>query len=176
MSRLTVGEIAARIARPGESLDAVRAKLVNWTKEGLLRTTGEKHTGKGRHRYYAETAVVDAFILNEFTEWGIPAVLIANMHAKQIETGKPLQFLRYARTVFEKAGESDPANEWCWLFINRNRDEKLPPTAIFFHTQIPFPIPTGKKIFEVLPSWSPSSIVLNLTEMFTHLRKNLGEQ
>ncbi len=71
---LTVKDLAHQIARGNEDVDAVIARLRNWTKEGLLSPTGEKNPGTGRARVYDQTAVLNAFVLAELTEIGIPAV------------------------------------------------------------------------------------------------------
>jgi hypothetical protein len=181
---LTVRDIAKRIRQPGEALDPIVERLRNWTDVGILETGDEKNPGIGRRRHYTEAAVVDAFILSELTEWGIPAVHIANMHAKQADTGKALPVLRLARMAFEQVEARERAGEWCWLSVSRTRDKKLGPTAILHFTRDIYDPPQSRRIadrkrsFEDLgiPNWSPSSVVLNLTEMFKQLRKNPVEQ
>ena len=65
---LTVGEIAERIREPDETLEAVIERLRAWTKEGLLKPTGRKKTGRGRKRRYSEEAIVAAAILSRLSK------------------------------------------------------------------------------------------------------------
>jgi hypothetical protein len=56
------------------SHSVVVARLRNWTKEGLLEFSGDKHPGTGKTRLYPEYAVIDALVLSALTAIGIPAV------------------------------------------------------------------------------------------------------
>src|ERR1035438_1956331 len=71
---LTVRDIAKRIRRDDEDLEVVVNRLRNWTKEGLLQFSGDKHPGTGKARLYPEDAVVDALVLGGLTAIGVPAV------------------------------------------------------------------------------------------------------
>src|ERR1700731_1319076 len=71
---LTVRAIAKRIRRDDEDLEGVVSRLQNWTKEGLLEFSGDKHPGTGKTRLYPEYAVIDALVLSALTAIGIPAV------------------------------------------------------------------------------------------------------
>src|ERR1022692_3080470 len=74
---LTVRDIAKRIRRDDEDLEVVVNRLRNWTKEGLLQFSGDKHPGTGKARLYPEYAVIDALVLSALTAIGIPAVRAA---------------------------------------------------------------------------------------------------
>jgi hypothetical protein len=75
MQEFTVGELAERIRRPDEDVQVVIARLKNWTKEGLIKASGERNPGSGRHRLYSDDALVDALFLSFLTEAvGAPAV------------------------------------------------------------------------------------------------------
>ena len=45
---ITAKDIAEKIKKPGEKRQVAVDRLKNWTREGLLKPTGEKHPGKGR--------------------------------------------------------------------------------------------------------------------------------
>lgn len=63
MQTVTAKDIAERIKRRGEPLQAAVDRLRNWTKEGLIKPTGEKNPGKGRSRRYSKRAVFEAVLL-----------------------------------------------------------------------------------------------------------------
>jgi hypothetical protein len=82
----TVKDIAKKIQRPSETLQAASDRLRNWTKEGLIKTVGERHPGTGRARKYPHQALVDAVLLQVLTDCtGISAVNAAPLvkEAKQ---------------------------------------------------------------------------------------------
>ena len=77
LRKLTVSLLADRIWSPSGNLTKPQLidRLRNWTKEGLLITTGETNPGTGRHRYYPPWAVADALLLTVLTDAiGLPAV------------------------------------------------------------------------------------------------------
>ena len=65
---LTVRELAEKVQRPDQDLNAVVVRLRNWTKEGFLMPSGDKSPGTGHRRRYPETAVLEALILNFLTD------------------------------------------------------------------------------------------------------------
>ena len=60
---LTARDIAEKIKMPGEDLRVAADRLKNWTREGLLKTVGEKNPGQGRSRQYPRSALLDALLL-----------------------------------------------------------------------------------------------------------------
>jgi hypothetical protein len=77
---VSVKEIAQRVRGPNESLQTAIDRVRNWTKEGLIKTAGEAHPGKGRARQYDEWAMIDAALLQVLTECtGMPAVKVEPM-------------------------------------------------------------------------------------------------
>lgn len=67
MTSLSVKDIAEKVQRIDESLQAAVDRLRNWTKEGLLSTEGEKHPGTGRPRKYSRDALLEAALLEILT-------------------------------------------------------------------------------------------------------------
>jgi uncharacterized protein YciI len=67
MTSLSVKDIAEKVQRIDESLQAAVDRLRNWTKEGLLSTAGEKHPGTGRPRKYSRDALLEAALLEILT-------------------------------------------------------------------------------------------------------------
>jgi len=86
---LTVRDVAERVRRPDEDIDAVMFRLKNWTKEGLLRPHGKRSPGTGVPHSYTQEAVTDALLLTALGDWGIPAVRSA-----------ALRDAKLARTLF----------------------------------------------------------------------------
>lgn len=68
MQTVTAKDIAERIKRPDEDLQAAVDRLKNWTREGLLKTVGEKNPGRGRARQFSERTMVDAVLLQILTD------------------------------------------------------------------------------------------------------------
>jgi MerR HTH family regulatory protein len=60
-------ELAAEIEVKQLLFDRVR----HWTREGLLTPVGDKNPGTGRSRFYDESAVSKARVLNSLTEFGM---------------------------------------------------------------------------------------------------------
>jgi hypothetical protein len=183
IAMLTVRDIAERIRRPGEPLDAVVDRLRNWTKEGLLQAVGEKNPGTGRRRQYTETAVVDALVLSALTELGIPAVRVGRIRGE----GKTL--LQLARRAAAEAEQKEKNGQFIYVSIHLTFDEahekvfenagRKPGTSVILHyTGNRYaPAVAGRparleRSFEdiTIPHWTEGSIVLNLTTLFRRLR------
>ena len=82
----TVGELAELIKTPDEKLAVAINRLRNWTREGLLKTSGDKNPGTGSRRLYRETALADAVALQALTDTvGLPAVEAAKLIRKDLE-------------------------------------------------------------------------------------------
>jgi hypothetical protein len=181
----SVREVAKRIQR-GEPLESVISRLRNWSKTGLLRPTGEKNPGTGRQRRYTEGAVIDALVLSTLTETlNIPAVEVAKVRNEERKT-----VLQLARLAAERFDEVERTSGWSWLAVHRRwpyeilRPGASPFTAQLYETKnIYAPAEPGKtprleRSFEAIdiPNWSTASIVINLTPLFRHLRKNPAEK
>lgn len=107
MATFTVKEIAAKIKRPMEPLQAAVDRLRNWTKEGLISTSGERHPGTGRARQYSQKALVDAVLLQALTDGtGISAVSAAPIlkDAKKHISDRPLTTVRSFLIISRSAG------------------------------------------------------------------------
>lgn len=73
MQSVTVKDIAERIQRRGEPLQAAVDRLRNWTKEGIIKPEGEKNPGKGRSRQYGQRALFEAAFVQALVEAGLTA-------------------------------------------------------------------------------------------------------
>ena len=147
---LTVRDIAERIRRSDEEIDAVVDRLRNWTKERLLEPAGERNPGTGRKRTYSETAVIDAAILTALTEWGIPAV-------KAAQYGVGQTALAFGRMAVAKAQKETPV----FLVIARALG-KSRVTAEQIYVQ------SGGKPLRI-EEHAESAIVLNITSMLKRI-------
>ena len=83
-AKTTAGSVAGYIRQPGEPLSAATDRLRNWTKVGIIQSEGEKHPGTGRAKQYSSAAILEAVLLQAFSNaLGSPAVLLSP-HVKQI--------------------------------------------------------------------------------------------
>ena len=85
MTTVSVKDIAEKIQRPDEPLQSAIDRLRNWTKEGLIVPSGEKHPGTGRARQYPRKVLFEAALLQVLIDCtGIAAVSAADLlnHAK----------------------------------------------------------------------------------------------
>lgn len=111
MAKFTIGEIAARVARPGESVGTVTDKLKNWVSEGLLRPSSVRHPGTGHHRRFNESALIDAQVLCALTdEVGVTAVR-ASSFKRLFEIAresfkKPIEPDRFVVVAFARDGRA----------------------------------------------------------------------
>jgi hypothetical protein len=67
MQFVTVGQIAAHVRRPHESVSGVIDRLREWSDDGLLKPRQES-PGTGIKRLYPETAIIDALLLTGLLE------------------------------------------------------------------------------------------------------------
>jgi hypothetical protein len=80
MRTFTASDIAKRIQRPGEKLQAAVDRLRNWAKEGLIKPVGSLHPGTGRKKQYPESAATRAMILQALADaTGGPAVFLSGI-------------------------------------------------------------------------------------------------
>jgi hypothetical protein len=113
---VTTKDIAEKIRMPGEDQQVAVDRIKNWTREGLLKTVGEKNPGKGRSRQYSRSALLDALLLQTLIECtGIGAIAAGELLSR-MKKGPNLKPL-YA----------DPTNidaiENCLLVIARRLGE-----------------------------------------------------
>jgi hypothetical protein len=99
----TVSDIAQKIRRPDEELGQAIARVRNWTKEGLLRPSGNANPGTGKAREYSIETVVDAFLIETFVQcFGSAAVsvpkFLKNIRPYFIDEKQRDKFLLIGRT------------------------------------------------------------------------------
>ncbi len=78
---LTAGEIASKLASDEELIPHLVERIRHWTREGLLRPVGERNPGTGKHRRYNNDAVLQAAILNAFTDAGMTTSTLRSLPA-----------------------------------------------------------------------------------------------
>jgi hypothetical protein len=164
---LTVRDIAKRIRRDDEDLEVVVARLRNWTKEGLLQFSGDKHPGTGRARLYPEYAVIDALVLGGLTAIGIPAVRAggATPYASVFHFG------RQAYQDFP----SRAAGEVIFLVVFGAEGSVYDGVVDNPHRCALIYAPNGRVDFPMPADQGDATILLNLTNLFRRLKKRMGE-
>jgi hypothetical protein len=166
---LTVRDIAKRIRRDDEDLEVVVSRLRNWTKEGLLEFSGDKHPGSGKTRLYPEYVVIDALVLSALTAIGIPAVRAGG--------AKPYAgVFYYCRNAWQNFPDR-AAGEVIFLVVfgaeegsvfDGVGDNPHRCTLIYASdSQVDLRIPAGQ---------GNATILLNLTNLFKRLQKRMGEE
>lgn len=152
---LTVGELADLILKPGGDRNAVIARIRHWTREGLLKTTGNQRPGTGRPRNYESNFTpYTAALLNVLADQGLQ---VSFMHTILAEVIK-----------FHRSAVVDG-----WLEIARFPDGGQ---AVFLH-DLPRPIkrwegPEDDAYPIVLNKDAEVCIVLNLAEIHTNVNLN----
>jgi DNA-binding transcriptional MerR regulator len=158
---LTVAAIAELIRRPDVDKAAVIERLRHWSTEGLLKPLGDRNPGTGRPRFYDESAVFDAAILNVLADLGFPigkqryylVVLDLAQRAKELWEKKS-----FATLYLEVADFVDPGIEGGTH-------------AVFLHE--------GKKrahIGSVIHPRAEASLIVNVTRLFARIEKRMSEQ
>lgn len=72
-------DIAERILRPGEELQAAMDRVKSWTVEGLLETSEDKNPGRGRARQYSAESLATAILIETLSvRLGMPARDVKN--------------------------------------------------------------------------------------------------
>jgi hypothetical protein len=163
---LTVRDIAKRIRRDNEDLEVVVNRLRNWTKEGLLQFSGDKHPGTGRARLYPEYAVIDALVLGGLTAIGIPAVRAGS--ATPYTT-----VFHFGRHAYQEFAKREAAGEIIFLVVfgaeGSVYDGANPNRAALTYA------PDGRTNFRIHADQGDATILLNLTNLFRRLIKRMGE-
>jgi hypothetical protein len=164
---ITVREIAKRIRGDREELEVVINRLRNWTKEGLLEFSGDKHPGTGRARFYPEYAVIDALVISALTATGIPAVRAGSA------TGAYSTVLALARSAYyQDFKEKEAASITLFLVVlnadgtvyDSNADRAWVTSA-----------PNGRVNVPLTAVDSDITIFINLSSLFRRLEKRIGE-
>src|ERR1700730_13603223 len=60
---ISVKDIALKILRSGETMEAAVNRIKNWTREGLITPVGDRHPGTGRARQYPRRVLFEAALL-----------------------------------------------------------------------------------------------------------------
>jgi hypothetical protein len=125
METVTVRDIARKIRLPNEDLEVAVARARNWTKENLLRTTGEKHPGTGRERHYPKSAILDAVLLQWLTSVvGMPATLATSaLKSKAPEDEASKDLLAGALKDLRQLIDEHPAEDTV-IVVSRTIGEK----------------------------------------------------
>jgi hypothetical protein len=163
---LTVRDIAKRIRRDDEDLEVVVNRLRNWTKEGLLQFSGNKHPGSGKSRLYPPRAVIDALVLSALTAMGIPAVRIGG------DAGPYASVLNYGLVGYEQFQEKEAAAQEIYLLIGA--DGSIYDDAKPHFVDLCFAKEDIAKT--QLTAVADVMIVLNLSKLFRRIEQRNGEE
>jgi hypothetical protein len=165
---LTVRDIAKRIRRDGEDLEVVVNRLRNWTKEGLLEFSGDKHPGSGKTRLYPKHAVIDALVLSALTAIGIPAV-------RALGARPYASVFHFARGAWEDF-PSRAAGEVIFLVVFGAEGSVYDGVGDNPHRCTLLYTPDGQVDLRIPADQGNATIFLNLTNLFRRLQKRMGEE
>jgi hypothetical protein len=103
---LTVTQLArdALPASPEGDEDVLIRRIRGWTLSGVLRPTGDVHTGVGKHRRYHENEAYFVALAEALTHWHIPVGIldgIVQAARRELEgdvnpTREPMTFIKNA--------------------------------------------------------------------------------
>jgi len=103
---LTVARLAeyALPASPDGDVDVLIRRIRGWTLSGVLRPTGDVHSGVGKHRRYPETEAYFVALAEALTHWHIPVGVrdgVVQAMRREFEgdvnpTREPMTFVRDA--------------------------------------------------------------------------------
>lgn len=172
---LTIGDIADRIALPYEDKKAVRKRLTNWAKEGLLDYFGAKQPGSGAHRRFEHKTLIDAAVLSALGDLGIPAVRALTLggtertmffHCRLAATNWRARFAAgetlYLVIVKALGSDGAPVGQ---ASVQIQSGLSLPEPAV-----MPQPYRALRSDTDVhVPGWADASVVVNLTKLFSRI-------
>jgi hypothetical protein len=166
---LTVRDIAKRIRRDDEDLEVVVNRLRNWTKEGLLQFSGDKHPGTGKTRLYPKSAVIDALVLNALTAIGIPAVRAGG--------ARPYAGVFYfARGAWRDFSGQEAAGKVIFLVVFGAEGSVYDGVGDNPHRCTLIYAADGQVDLRIPVAQGDATILLNLTNLFRRLQKRMGEE
>lgn len=67
-----MSELVDEVVRSGADKSLIVSRLRHWVREGLIEPVGEPHPGSGRHRYFEDTALEIALVLNALADFNLP--------------------------------------------------------------------------------------------------------
>jgi DNA-binding transcriptional MerR regulator len=101
---LTVSEIAEALEPIAPDVAGTIQRIRHWTREQMMLPVGKLHSGPGKHRQYAATAVYDAAILHMLTNAGFSV----SSHRDLVDA---LSKARFKIAEWESAKEKPPRLE-----------------------------------------------------------------
>jgi hypothetical protein len=165
---LTVRDIAKRIRRDDEDLEVVVNRLRNWTKEGLLEFSGDKHPGTGKTRLYPKSAVIDALVLSALTAIGIPAVRAGGARPYA-------SVFHFGRQAYRDFPRREAAGEVIFLVVFGAEGSVYDGVGDNPHRCTLIYAPGGRVDLRIPAAQGDATILLNLTTPFRRLQKRIGE-
>lgn len=69
---LSLKEVCNRIATHYDDVALISRRIRHWTNEKLIPTTGDVHSGKGKHRLYDLDGLLTSAILWELSRFNVP--------------------------------------------------------------------------------------------------------
>ena len=155
--RITVSEIADRVVKQGPSRETFIERVHYWTRERLISPVGKRNPGTGKHRLYDSSVVLDTVILNAMADVGIPIAAqrtIIGIVRQERHLGWRVKEAKNFYLVVE-GGSAPHAYFWPPLGFMPPPDNPNPSFTVNEHAD--------------------SSIVFNLTRLFSVLQNETGE-
>jgi hypothetical protein len=151
---VTTKDIAEKIKRPGEDQQIAVDRLKNWTREGLLKTVGEKNPGKGRSRQYSQSALLDALLLQTLVDCIGPGAMGAIVAGELLGRMKKRALLR---PFYSDSTNIDAIDDCLVVIARRLGDPAIYSARCGFSTlqktlmgSIPVQIPPGCAVFSII--------------------------
>jgi hypothetical protein len=76
---LLASDIAKAIQHPNADPIATLTKIRNWSKTGALKPIGDPHPGGGKALRYSDGAILDAALIQELVNAGVPTVEVGQV-------------------------------------------------------------------------------------------------
>ena len=115
----TVAELAKKVAEHERDLDLVTRRIRHWSLAGVLDPLGPTHSGTGRHRRYAGSAVYCAAVLNRLADWGLPISVLKVVGQRLPDHLTPQLCVLWNDSISGKRGV-------CMLLVYRSAPDRQP--------------------------------------------------
>ncbi len=150
---LTVGQIVERLGPLAHDASTASERIRHWTREGLLVPVSQLHAGTGKHRAYDASSTFTAAVLIALTIAGLQVISRPYIQAALRETQLALQKLQQAKSTSRKLP----------LFF-----------LVIAHDMTRSGGEPSVSLREGIVKYDPATaltIVINLSEIFAHLRR-----
>lgn len=165
---MTVKDIARKIAfdRSDDAIARTMRQVRHWTQNDLLRTTSEKHTGKGVPRLYEPEPTVEiAAVLLELTRYGVTVDILKPVAEELWDTDEGMLYRGSAMTdinvYLQASWNSDPITG-VFTDAEVNMFDEMDMGPVKTHGE-------DRKQYTPINSAPSSSILVNMTEVMTRV-------